>query len=528
MKLQTKVVLILSGAWIVISLLIYYDSKIMLSENYEKVEKTLILNDVRDVRKAFDRMLFTLSLYSLAWAQWDEAYDFMLKLNKKFIKSNFVPGTYTSSKINFFMFYDRAGKFYYGQAYDLIHDKVMPAPAGLLDYLAKHPKFVTHSSTTSTKAGILNTPEGLVVMSSLPVITGNGQGPVRGTLLMGYYLNNTHIKNLSEIVDMKLDFFSLPLTSSANEMLTSAYSHLKAGAGNYVVPINNKIAYGFILLKDIDGQPVGLLKMQVHRLVYEEGVITVRHYFMIFIALGIIIGTLIWYLLKIFILNRVLSVSNQVVDFNKKNEFKKRIEISGKDELGDMIYYINRMMELITISQNQLHYLAHHDILTSLPNRSMFFDKLDKAILEAKKTGERLAVMFLDLDKFKSVNDIYGHNMGDKLLKAVANRLQHTIKDTDIVARQSGDEFIVFIKKIIRKSDVDATAQRILEEMSQPFHVNNIQIKMLLSIGISIFPDDGNNVEDLIRLSDNAMYVAKKQGGNIFRYHHGSAETVNE
>ncbi len=173
MKLQSKVAIIVAGAWLAICLIIFADSRWVLRANYEQLENRMAEMQVRDVRRAYEHSLLALQMYSTAWAVWDEAYAFMQKKDPKFINSNFVSGTFTSSHINFFMFFDNAGKLYYGKFYDLARSKMSDVPNSTLSYIEQNKDFAIHNDPSSKKIGILNTKDGLIVMSSLPVLTGD-------------------------------------------------------------------------------------------------------------------------------------------------------------------------------------------------------------------------------------------------------------------------------------------------------------------------------------------------------------------
>lgn len=209
MGLQIKVILITAFTWIIICVVVMLDSKLTVSRDFEKLEHQLIERNILSTQQAFNKMLSTLVLYSQAFSQWDEAYDFMKIKNKKFIDSNFVVGTFTSSNINFLMYYDNNNQLYYGKTFDLSKNILTNIPTGLSQYLAAHIDFLSHKTIKDFKVGIVNTNNGLIVMSSLPVLTSTGLGPSRGKLLMGYYLTKAHFDNLSEVVGMKLTFFPL-------------------------------------------------------------------------------------------------------------------------------------------------------------------------------------------------------------------------------------------------------------------------------------------------------------------------------
>jgi len=167
--------------------------------------------------------------------------------------------------------------------------------------------------------------------------------------------------------------------------------------------------------------------------------------------------------------------------------------------------------------QQHLDHLAHHDQLTGLPNRLYLAAHLPGAIEEAKRTGSMLAVLFLDLDRFKHINDSRGHETGDKLLKAVAQRIRATMRNEDVVVRMGGDEFIVVLKTVLTTDQVNEAASRITEAMSAPVIVDARPLVTTASIGVSLYPRDGSDMGELLRHSDTAMYQAKDRGRNNFQ-----------
>jgi len=167
--------------------------------------------------------------------------------------------------------------------------------------------------------------------------------------------------------------------------------------------------------------------------------------------------------------------------------------------------------------QQHLDHLAHHDQLTGLPNRLFLAAHLPGAIEEAKRTGSMLAVLFLDLDRFKHINDSRGHETGDKLLKAVAQRIRTTTRTDDIVVRMGGDEFIVVLKTVSTAEQITEAASRITEALAAPVLIDGRSIVTTASIGVSLFPRDGSTMGELLRQSDTAMYQAKDRGRNNFQ-----------
>ena len=165
-------------------------------------------------------------------------------------------------------------------------------------------------------------------------------------------------------------------------------------------------------------------------------------------------------------------------------------------------------------NQQRLDHLAHHDQLTGLPNRLFLAAHLPGAIAAARQSGQILAILFLDLDRFKHINDSRGHETGDALLKAVAQRIRSTARSADVAVRMGGDEFIVILKEVTNTAQVNEAAERIVEALSRPFVINGRPIATTVSIGVSLFPRDGADMGELLRHSDTAMYQAKERGRN--------------
>ena len=186
----------------------------------------------------------------------------------------------------------------------------------------------------------------------------------------------------------------------------------------------------------------------------------------------------------------------------------------------------NRLLLQLNKAREVDRHMAYHDKLTNLPNRELFNDRLRQAMAKAKRHNHKVAVLFLDLDRFKPINDSLGHTAGDQLLRAVAKRLQKCVRETDSVARIGGDEFTLVLEEIMHMQDAAKVSQKILEELGKPFNIDGNELKMTASIGISLFPDDGTNLDTLIKNADIAMYRAKREGNNIYQFFNASMDAL--
>jgi diguanylate cyclase (GGDEF)-like protein len=177
-----------------------------------------------------------------------------------------------------------------------------------------------------------------------------------------------------------------------------------------------------------------------------------------------------------------------------------------------------RTAELTNANQH-LQFLATHDNLTGLPNRFLFFDRLDQAIRKSRRQKHKFALLFIDLDDFKDVNDSYGHVTGDKVLQKVAEFLEYTVRDSDTVARLAGDEFTVILDNVQSIANVETIVKKIINAVSQPIETEPATIVITVSIGISLFPEHGEDAEILLRKADAAMYQIKDGDKNGYMLH---------
>jgi diguanylate cyclase (GGDEF)-like protein/PAS domain S-box-containing protein len=221
------------------------------------------------------------------------------------------------------------------------------------------------------------------------------------------------------------------------------------------------------------------------------------------------------------------KLSNLETYIKTKNGFRIPVILSATesmDDNGNRIGAVIVCRDITELKNNKekLYYLAHHDFLTKLPNRLHLKEKLKYTLLRAEKNNHKIAIMLLDLDRFKEINDVYGHNVGDALLKDVSSRLQSALYLTDTVARLGGDEFTVISTDFQNINDIETLAEKVLKLLSQPFTVDNQEIHISSSIGISIFPQDGENPDTLMKNADLAMYKAKRLGRNNFQFYSSS------
>jgi diguanylate cyclase (GGDEF)-like protein len=194
------------------------------------------------------------------------------------------------------------------------------------------------------------------------------------------------------------------------------------------------------------------------------------------------------------------------------------LPVGRQDEIGALVGDVNQLIVWRKVAEHQMEYLAHHDALTGLPNRILVQDRFDQARAHADRSGLKIALLFLDLDNFKTINDSLGHTVGDALLKQIAGRLTECVRDTDTISRQGGDEFLVVLPALHHTDDAAPVLGKLMEHLREPILADGHELATSVSIGIAIYPDDGRDFDTLLKKSDTAMYRAKGAGRNAYRY----------
>lgn len=285
------------------------------------------------------------------------------------------------------------------------------------------------------------------------------------------------------------------------------------------VPFAANAEDGFVVL----GLLTPLDKVLAETRVLGIGIIQITVLFSL-VAIGISLALALY-------LSRPLNAMARAAQRFAAGEPMSGLPLDRNDEIGylassfqSMAARLSARVDELKINQQFLGNLAYHDQLTGLPNRLLFLDRLQQTLIKAERNHTQFAVVFLDLDKFKEINDSFGHAIGDKVLKVSAARMQTSIRQTDTLARLAGDEFTILLEDLGSPADAARIAMKIIDDFAEPFQADGNEITMSCSLGIAIYPRDGNDVDTLLFSADKAMYQAKEQGRNAFRFYSLSQE----
>ncbi len=263
-----------------------------------------------------------------------------------------------------------------------------------------------------------------------------------------------------------------------------------------------------------------------------------------------LIGLSLTYLLSLYLKKRItqpitkLAAASQKIVNNKS--YDARFNITQKDEIGSLFKSFNKMLsavqtretelkqhnehleKMVEMRTGQLQHRANHDALTQLPNRYLLMEKLNQGIANAKRHDSLLAILLIDLDRFKIINDSLGHAIGDKLLQEVAARLKGLARESDCIRRLGGDEFVIMLSKISNNEDAKLVAEKIIHQLTLPFHIDNHSLQIGASIGISIFPNDGEDARMLLQHADISMYQSKSVPSSSYEFFEKKMDTTHQ
>ncbi|MCW1966876.1 MAG: EAL domain-containing protein [Anaerolineae bacterium] len=520
-SLRTKVLGALTVALCVLFLAQYVITKAVLTEGFAHLDTERAKHNLTLVRSVIEQQLSQLRGITADYAHWDEMIDFSKNRSVKFLDENFGPLTFNNLKINTVIILNQAGTPLFTREVDLEARKILPEPHRVLQQILDDPKLVRHSNSLSQTAGILNTPNGPVLIVSSPILDSNGEGPVFGTLMMLRYIDQKLLDPIAK--NEKFTVTTQPVTDNlapADEMLVA---HLKT-LPFYIDNINQELMKGSALFNDIYDRPALIYSVSSERAVYAQVRVSSGYLFWSSLAIFLILG-LISLLFDYLVVRRITQLTKHIrnVGSTKEGVFE-RLPLSGMhDELATLTDSMNNMLMRIEMgiaerkrAEDRIYLMAHYDQLTKLPNRVLLNKIINDAIAAAKNSLSQFAVLFMDLDRFKNVNDSLGHDAGDELLVVVADRLRSFIRGRAKISRLGGDEFVVVLPDLIHATQAEEFAARLVTALNRVCVIRGQEINVSTSIGISIYPNDGDDIDALLRNADTAMYRAKDRGRNSY------------
>lgn len=381
---------------------------------------------------------------------------------------------------------------------------------GLSDGVS-HDVLISNTLSGLTKSDVVVSREGLTVFASAPIKSSQG---IVGVIVVGTRLHGEDLKSLQDNDTAELAVFQdnqLINTTTSNLELVNLLKNFKHSS-NELNQLNQTLErfnlYATVQPIENGGSLLALISTRELFLAAKQ-----REAIKLIGTLGMVLGIL---LVGILLTRKIAKPLEIMVDATRHimyGNYNLQMPPSfATRELNDLAQAINYLSQQLQEQISKLTYLAFHDPLTNLPNRKLFEDRLQHALVSTNRSNDSIAVLFLDLDNFKLINDSFGHQAGDQLLIAVSKRLETCLRNGDTLARLGGDEFTILLENILRMEDAIAIANRIAEQLVVPFSLEGHEIFVTTSIGIAIGALTQDHPEDFLRNADAAMYEVKKSG----------------
>lgn len=540
-SIQKKVIIVFVLCFIVmISVAFVLISKIMM-KSFDELEISNVKENLSTTLRNYNNKLSYIEMLTIDWGAWDDTYSYIQGDYEDYIQCNLSEDVYVNYDFNLMLFINASGEIVYGGMMDLEEEKLNTINSEVINCISKL-NVLNNTDPNYILKGIIMLPEGPMLIATYPILRTDYSGPVKGNVVFGRYLDSVKIEEMSN--ELGLEISAVTIESEMYKQIQQSNESIE-GFPIEFSPLDSDQIEGAALIPDLFNQSAVKLIIKIPRDVHKIG--SASFYYML---IAFTIGFFLVFLLLLFLLNkiglsRLSKLHKNVVSITKNKDVSQRVTIcSGHDELNDLSKEINKMLdemeklnltvqkarddleliveertkelvkvnEILTSEQKKIKHIAYHDSLTGLPNGIHFSDYLNREISSSSRLKRPLAILFLDLDGFKMINDTLGHSAGDQLLKLVSNRLTTVLRESDFVARIGGDEFIVLINTIKDMDEIDIIAKKILNGLDVPFTVNKQECFISASIGIAIYPIDGGTAEELIKNADLAMYKAKDKG----------------
>ena len=316
------------------------------------------------------------------------------------------------------------------------------------------------------------------------------------------------LDRIEKLVELKFEEMEQTIKLKENNLHGQSIALVKRNLGKQYMDEIRKLLLEFtyeenLLLETRKGD-LKAVRVEIQTIMYVE--------IIIFVVLGIF--TILFLNKNLFEPLNLLLTSTQKMDKGDRVEIT---DITSDDEMGFLLSSFFKMNQKVQNRTEELDYKAHHDELTGLQNRLNLYSEIDSSINNAIDTQTKIALLFIDLNKFKVLNDTMGHNAGDVVLKETANKLVASIRKDDVVFRLGGDEFLILLKNCKDVNTVEKIIPNILTSFREPVRIHGKEVNISLSIGVAIFPDNSKNPEELIKMADIAMYVSKNDSSQNYK-----------
>lgn len=475
---------------------------------FEEIEMREARAAVSRINNAIQGQVEELERLALDWSYWDDTWDFVQDRNKEYVSSNLVIETFVDIDVSVIWFTDRQGHTVWTRMLADTKDRLAD-PDDVPSRIEEGHFFHPILKNEVTAQGFLEIGGNLHLVVATPILKSDSSGGIQGFLMFGRLFDDAHIARLAERLHQNVSGSTAIEAALAGAPEAVQRKVLSEPARTPILDFSGSDAMrGYLRIDTLEGRPAKIVSTIVPRDIRRVGADTVvLSALLLLFSVGsaLAIG---FALARKTIASPVQSLVDHIDYIGRTGDLDKQVELNGKSEFSRIAGAFNKM-------QQDLQKLTHFDPVTGLPNRILFRDRASQAMIRSQREDRKTAIMFIDLDRFKYVNDTFGHDFGDDVLRAIGERLAKNIRTSDTVARLGGDEFAVVVGNLDGPRDAEALARTLIQTFEEPVCIGNRDSFVGASMGITLFPEDGGSIEDLLKNADIAMFKAKAAGGGF-------------
>jgi diguanylate cyclase (GGDEF)-like protein len=507
LSLTAKARLILAAAWVAATVGIVIVQSAIVLPTFVALEAREAVKDAGRVSEAFSAEAADLAKLTRDWAAWEETWMYVQGDNPGYAAENLRDETFRSLDIHAMALLDAAGRLVWARVIDPLSRREISLAEFSREAFAAANPLAWEADTPgpyagAVRRGFMRTAAGIMAYVSCPVLRNYEEGPVRGSLIEGRLLTESLFEKLRARTRVSFQVEALPAGAPAGATDDSSGAPVISRAG--------AVMRAAFALGDARGMPLARIIVERPTEIVTRGRTT------LYWSLGSVLVTLagvvvaISLLLRRTVLDPIWRLTRMVVSIRTTGTFVARLGMRRADEIGTLASNFDAMLDLLSEKTRALSEMAATDELTGIPNRRSILEVLGRESARARRYAEPLAVLMIDIDHFKEVNDTHGHAAGDVVLKGVASTLHSTVRDSDFAGRYGGEEFLAILPHQDERGALIA-AERIRRRIADS-EMGPDRLKVTVSIGIGTMAADG--VDAMLSRADRAMYAAKAAGRN--------------
>ncbi len=512
--IQLKISALTAAILLIMTLFSVTSSYLFFWNDFQYLEEKEANHNRDRVRNGFFSEIETLHQFVLDWSSRDDSYSFVQSFNEipnpVFIASNMTKSTFWNANLDSVIFLDKEGDVVWAKEFNSETGKLKAADPRIVKFIQTHKPF-----SKSGKYGIYVDESRIFIISTRPILNSYGIGPRQGYLAMMQKVDDDFINTFKK--DYAVDFSLKIISTKAQQQDLNLQAENNSNGWGQIT--NSDLRTSFFNVASINGDFTVEFSVYTDRSITEKAMHTLS-----WNGIALFVSVIITFLILVFSLDRIVvsplkKMSKTILHMGQEATEDISLNENRKDEIGLIAHEINKM-------QKRILDLALNDHLTNLPNRRLFEDRMGSALRRAKRENTQVALLFMDLNGFKTVNDTLGHHVGDELLVRVARRLKTIVRASDSLARLGGDEFglIMELREVETINPIETLCKKIVNALERSFIIENQEINISTSIGISIFPDHALDSTTIIRYADIAMYACKANKEQLWIFYEPDIE----